>query len=47
MVVRQLELRFGELPPWARERIEGADQGRLDRVAEQLLTASTLDEALA
>jgi hypothetical protein len=47
MVVRQLELRFGELPPWARERIEAADQGLLDRGAERLLTASTLEQALA
>jgi hypothetical protein len=46
-VLRQLELRFGELPPWARERIEAADQGHLDRLAERLMTASTLEEALA
>jgi flagellar biosynthesis/type III secretory pathway protein FliH len=46
LVLRQLELRFGPLPQWAQARIESADSNQLGQVAERVLTASTLEEAL-
>jgi Domain of unknown function (DUF4351) len=47
LVLRQLSLRFGALPETAQESLRGASIEELDRIGEQLLTASTLDEALA
>jgi flagellar biosynthesis/type III secretory pathway protein FliH len=46
VVLRQLELRFGPLPPWAQTRLESADSNQLGQLAERVLTASTLEEAL-
>jgi hypothetical protein len=44
MLLRQLSLRFGNLPPSAREQVESADAETLLRWSELILTASTLDE---
>ena len=45
MLLRQLSLRFGNLPQSAREQVETADADTLLRWSERILTASTLDEA--
>jgi hypothetical protein len=37
---------FGPVPTEVQHRLEGADAAELDRVADNLLVASTLDEAL-
>ena len=44
MLTRMLERRFGDLPPWARERIHQADDARLDAWADALFDARTLAE---
>jgi hypothetical protein len=44
MLLRQLSLRFGDLPQNAREQVESADADTLLRWSERILTASTLDE---
>jgi flagellar biosynthesis/type III secretory pathway protein FliH len=44
MLLRQLSLRFGDLPQSAREQVESADADTLLRWSERILTASTLDE---
>jgi len=44
MLLRQLSLRFGNLPQSAREQVETADADTLLRWSERILTASTLDE---
>ncbi len=46
MLTRMLERRFGELPPWARERIHQADDTRLDAWADALFDAQTIEEVL-
>ena len=46
IVLRQLTLRFGQLDDAAKARIAGASRAELDAVAERLLTAQTLQEAL-
>jgi hypothetical protein len=47
-LLRRLMLRkFGELPPAALARLEQASEQELARWAEQLLTASSIDEALS
>lgn len=47
LLLRQLRRRFGEIPPAALARISTADQAALERWAELLLTAPTLDEVFA
>ena len=47
IVVRQLTKRFGPLPSSALEQIERADIAVVEKCAERLLTARTLDQALA
>jgi hypothetical protein len=42
---RQLESRFGELPLWARERLESADPEHLDKWSTRLLGATSLEDA--
>jgi hypothetical protein len=42
-----LQLRFGERPQAARERMASADADTLLRWSERVLTAQTLDEVLA
>jgi hypothetical protein len=44
MLLKQLTLKFGSLPPWAEKRIETAGLEELDRWAERVLTATSLDE---
>jgi DNA-binding MarR family transcriptional regulator len=46
LLSRQLTLRFGPLADAARERIAAAPIEQLDEIAERLLTAPTLDDAL-
>ena len=47
LLLRQLELRFGEVPDAARERVRGASVAELEAWAETVLVAASLDEALA
>jgi hypothetical protein len=46
IVVRLLVRRFGTLPPEAANRIVAASADELDAIAERLLTAPSLEEAL-
>jgi len=46
-VRRQLELRFGALDEVTVRRLESSDEAALERFAERVLTARTLDEALS
>ena len=46
LVLKQLALRFGSLPEAVQERVRAAGIPELDAIAERLLTAATLDEAL-
>jgi Domain of unknown function (DUF4351) len=46
IVLQQLALRFGPLTEAAQARISSAQAAHLDAVAERLLTAQTLEEAL-
>ena len=47
LLLRQLELRFGDVPEAARERVLGASVAELEAWAETVLIAASLDEALA
>ena len=47
LVARQLARRFGPLSAEASERIATASIAELDAIGERLLTAQSLDEALA
>ncbi len=47
IVARQLELRFGALPEAVRARVRGASVEELDAWTEAVLSAASLDEALA
>lgn len=47
LVLRQLTLRFGTLPETVQARVRSARIEELDRIGERLLTAGSLDEALA
>jgi len=46
IVLKQLATRYGNLAPAVVTRIQGANAADLDRIAERVLTAQTLDEAL-
>jgi hypothetical protein len=46
IVIRLLDSRFGPLPEASHARIRGARDAQLDAVAERVLTAQTLEEAL-
>jgi flagellar biosynthesis/type III secretory pathway protein FliH len=46
VVAKQLSLRFGTLPDSAQQRLRNASIAELDRIAERLLTAASLGEAL-
>jgi flagellar biosynthesis/type III secretory pathway protein FliH len=46
VVAKLLSLRFGTLPDSAQRRLRNASVGELDRIAERVLTAASLDEAL-
>jgi len=47
LVTRLLRLRFGELPAWAEQRVLDGTASDIDRWAERVLTASTVEEALS
>ncbi len=47
LLLRQLGLRFGEVPEAAHERVRGASVAELEVWAETVLVAASLDEALA
>jgi Domain of unknown function (DUF4351) len=47
MLLKQLTLRFGPLPEPIQALIRGLQDAQLDTVAERVLTAPTLEEALA
>ena len=47
MLGRMLELKFGPLGTDSRERVESADQARIDLWSERVLTATSMDEVLA
>lgn len=47
VVLKQLGLRFGPLPGGAEERVRVATAAQLDALAELVLTASSLGDALA
>jgi hypothetical protein len=47
VLVKQLGLRFGELPTWALHRLLAADDTDLGRWTESVLTAPTLDAVFA
>ena len=47
LVLKLLALRFGPLTEAAQARILSAQDAHLDAVAEQVLTAQTLEEALS
>ena len=46
LLLRLLELRFGELPETVRERVRGASASELEAWAEAVLIAASLDEVL-
>ena len=46
MLLRQLSLRFGDLPQSAREQVEFADADTLLRWSDRILTATTWEEVL-
>jgi hypothetical protein len=46
-VLKQLALRFGPLPETAQERVRSANAAQLDALVELVLTAKSLDDALA
>jgi len=47
LVLRLLRLRFGELPAWAEQRMRDGTADDVERWAERILTASSLEEVLA
>ncbi len=44
VLARQLARRFGELPPWARSKLDGATEGELEAWADAILEASSIDD---
>ncbi len=46
IILRQLTLRFGLLTEPVQARVRGACETQLDDLAERILTARTLDEAV-
>ena len=46
LILKLLATRFGPLPDMVRTRVRGAQDAQLDTVAEQMLTAQTLEQAL-
>jgi len=47
LILKQLAQRFGAVPDSIQTRVRSARYGQLDTVAEQVLTAQTLEEAVA
>lgn len=46
VVLKQLATRYGALPPAVTARVQGASTEDLDGIAQRVLIAQTLDEAL-
>jgi len=46
IVHRQLEARFGPLPPWAEERLAKRSPAELEDLSVAILSAGTLEELL-
>ena len=46
LTLKLLTLRFGPLPDAAQTRVRSAQDAELDTIAERMLTARTLQEAL-
>ena len=46
VVLRQIGKRFGQVPAWARKRIEALSGAALEQVGLRLLDASSLEELL-
>ena len=46
LTLKLLAWRFGPLPDTVRTRVRGAQDAQLDAVAERMLTAQTLEQAL-
>lgn len=47
ILTRQLQLRFGSLPEWAKARLQAATSEQLETWGERILTAHSLEEVLA
>ena len=47
MLTRQLQRRFGDLPPWARQKIADANLSSLEEWSLRILDATTLESVLA
>ena len=47
IILKLLALRFGPLTEAAQARVRGAPDAQLDAVAERMLTAKTLEEAVS
>jgi hypothetical protein len=43
LLIKMLELKYGPLPPWAREKIAQADANAIEQWAAKLLSAQTLE----
>lgn len=43
---RQIEKRFGALPPWASDKLTGFTVPELEDLSERVLDAATLEELL-
>ena len=46
LTLKLLALRFGQLPDATQTRVRSAQDAQVDAIAERLLTAQTLEEAL-
>ncbi|HWN67243.1 MAG TPA: hypothetical protein VNM90_06360 [Haliangium sp.] len=46
-LTRQLGRKFGELPDWARQRLQTASKADIERWGERVLVAGTLDDVFA
>jgi hypothetical protein len=46
IVLKQLRIRFGEVPDRVVARLDAATSEQLDRWAERILTAKTIDDVL-
>ncbi len=46
IVLRQIEKRFGPLPPWVQTRLDGMQIDEIESAALRLLDAGTLEELL-
>lgn len=46
LILKQLTMRFGELPEGVRATVQAASIEQLDRIGERLLTAASLEEVL-